>query len=166
MQTYYDDHYDEFAVGDQVHVLEIVVNTREEIETLANLTESAETRTFMELARRHSKGITASMGGDLGFFSRGELPENFEEEIFKLKPGEISDPVESIRGFHLFLVEEWLPKHPQKFYEVRDKIFGEIVAAKERAATENYINELLDKTIIEIYDESLEFRNMEIKTNE
>jgi peptidyl-prolyl cis-trans isomerase C len=166
MQSYYASHYDDFIVDDQVSILEIVVNSREEVETLANLTKSAEIRVFREMARRHSKGISASKGGDLGFFSRGELPEKFEEVIFNLKPGEISKPVESIQGFHLFLVEEKLPGHPQKFYEVSDQIFRELTASKERSASESYLGELLAKAEIKIYDESLEFRHLERKKND
>jgi len=165
MQRYYNAHHNDFIVGDQVHVLEILVDSRETIETLANLTESVGIGGFMELARQYSKGITASSGGDLGFFRRGELPEKFENVIFALEPGEISEPVESTHGFHLFLLEEWLPAHPRKFYEVRDHIFEELVSAKERNAQEAYLTELLAKAAIEIYDESLEFRERENHTD-
>jgi parvulin-like peptidyl-prolyl isomerase len=85
------------------------------------------------------------------------LPEDFEKVIFSLKPGEVSEAFQSGHGFHLFLVEEWIPRHPQKFFEARDRIFEILIASKERAATEAVVNQMLASASIEIYDPSLRF---------
>jgi peptidyl-prolyl cis-trans isomerase SurA len=57
---------------------------------------------FAELAKRYSQDATATRGGDFGdYFPRGTFVASFEEAAFKLQPNEISDVVETDRGFHI-----------------------------------------------------------------
>ena len=57
---------------------------------------------FAETAKQFSEDPGASSGGDLGFISKGSISELiFEEKIFSLKPGEISEPFETKIGFHI-----------------------------------------------------------------
>ncbi len=62
---------------------------------------------FATMARQHSEDPgSAAQGGDLGFFRRGELAPQYEATAFALKPGEISDPVETMFGFHMIQLLE------------------------------------------------------------
>jgi peptidyl-prolyl cis-trans isomerase SurA len=62
---------------------------------------------FADFAKRYSDDkATASAGGDLGFWKRGEFVPDFEEIVFSLKEGEISDIVETSRGFHIIQLLE------------------------------------------------------------
>lgn len=58
---------------------------------------------FTDLALKHSECPTALQGGVLGKFPRGKLYPELDEVLFRLKPGEISDPVKSEIGFHVLL---------------------------------------------------------------
>jgi peptidyl-prolyl cis-trans isomerase SurA len=61
---------------------------------------------FAELARRHSQGPSREQGGELGWVRRGGgFVEEFEDAVFALPPGLISEPVETEFGYHLILVE-------------------------------------------------------------
>lgn len=155
--NYYEQNADLFVMEDQAHVLEILTIDRMEALRIRRELEDGDVRDFKDKARRNSVGVTASTGGDLGFFQRGDLPEDFEKAIFTLKPGQLSEPFKSDYGFHLFLIEEWIPRHPQKFFEVRDQIFQLLVSAKERAATAKILNEMISNATIEIFDPSLDF---------
>ena len=64
---------------------------------------------FAALAVELSEGPNASKGGDLGFTARGQMVEAFDEAVWQLEPGEISDVVESHIGFHVIKVEEIIP---------------------------------------------------------
>jgi peptidyl-prolyl cis-trans isomerase SurA len=62
--------------------------------------------TFPAMARQFSNGSTASAGGDLGWVRPGSLPEEVEEVVAKLSPGQLSEPIRSITGYHIVLVRE------------------------------------------------------------
>lgn len=62
---------------------------------------------FATMARKYSEDPGSAMsGGDLGFFNRGELAPEYEATALGLKPGEISDPVESMFGVHMIQLLE------------------------------------------------------------
>lgn len=63
---------------------------------------------FAELAKMNSQDGSALNGGSLGFMKRGELVPEFEAAAYRLKPGEVSEVVESQFGLHLILLEERL----------------------------------------------------------
>ncbi len=56
---------------------------------------------FREMAIEHSSASTALEGGDLGWRKAGELPSLFAEQVLKLKPGEVADPIETSGGIHI-----------------------------------------------------------------
>jgi hypothetical protein len=58
---------------------------------------------FEEVARAWSDGVEAASGGDLGRIAPGQMIPAFEEAAFALRPGEVSDVVETPYGFHLVL---------------------------------------------------------------
>ncbi len=150
--NYYNENIEGFTVGDQAHVIEILTDERDQAEELKARINNGDARKFREMARDFSRGTTAEAEGDLGFFQKGDLPEEFDKVIFSLKPGEISDPFQSSHGYHLFYMEEWIPSHQYKFHEVRSEIFQRIAARKERLQTEEYINSLMEQYSITIYE--------------
>lgn len=157
MQNYYSEHSEEFHAEDQMHLLEIRVGDSNSAEEIRQKMTFGNVRSFKELARLYSRGLTANKGGDLGTFTRGQLPKDFEEFLFTLKPGEISSVFHSAEGYHIFMMEEWIPRHPQKFHEVQDIIFERLVMVKERAARDFYVRQIVDRASIELHDKSLAF---------
>ena len=61
---------------------------------------------FAEMAQRYSDDGSASEGGDLGWFGRGQMVEAFEEAAFAAQPGELVGPVKSNFGYHLIQVQQ------------------------------------------------------------
>ena len=100
----------EATVGQIVRKPETNPQVREQI--LAQLSQFKEEIvsgkfTFAELAKKYSEDPgSAAQGGDLGFFRRGELAPEYEATALGLRPGELSDPVETEFGFHLIQVLE------------------------------------------------------------
>jgi len=78
---------------------------------------------FAEVAKKESVDTgSASKGGDLGFFSRGMMVPPFEEAAFRLKPGQISELVESDFGFHIIKLTAIKPGKVKTLDQVKPEI--------------------------------------------
>ena len=78
--------------------------------------------TFEEVAKKFSEGPSASRGGDLGFFGRGQMVKPFEEKAFAMKANEVSGPVRTRFGFHIIQVLEKREARKKDLSEVKDTI--------------------------------------------
>jgi peptidyl-prolyl cis-trans isomerase C len=107
IQSYYQQHQSEFRSGEEARVRQILVAdeaaARDILEKLKN------GASFEELSSQYSRAPNAKRGGEIGFVSRGELPKMFEDEIFRLKAGEVSEIIRTDSGVHLFKVDERRP---------------------------------------------------------
>ncbi len=96
------------------------VKTRAET-LLAQIRQAPET--FADVAKANSQDPgSAANGGDLDFFSRGAMVKPFEDAVFALRKGEVSEPVETEFGFHLIKVTDIKAPKPKPFEEMRAKI--------------------------------------------
>jgi peptidyl-prolyl cis-trans isomerase C len=104
VRIYYEQHPDEFKSPEEVRVRQILVHDETLANEIAKKLKAGEA--FEELSSQHSVAANAKKGGEIGYLSRGELPKMFEEEIFALKPGAISNVLRTDGGFHIFKVDE------------------------------------------------------------
>ena len=81
---------------------------------------------FISLAKEYSQDTSASNGGDLGFFTRGQMVKSFEQVAFALKTGEVSEPVRTKFGWHLIRVDDKKSATVKALTDVRDKIEAKI----------------------------------------
>lgn len=97
---------------------------------------------FYNLAYYNSDDRSKYVGGDLGYFHEGQTVKEFEGQLFKMKPGEISPPVRSMYGFHIIkLVEVDEPKQ-LSFDEVKDKIRESLYKDQRDDAYASWIGKL------------------------
>ena len=104
-----------FSIGDQRLV--DVVKAAENIRQLAAAGED-----FAFLSDTHSTVTPSAPGGDLGFFERGRMVAAFEEAVFSLEVGEISDLVVTQFGVHIIKVTDRRPTEVEPFDLVKDSI--------------------------------------------
>jgi len=76
---------------------------------------------FAKVAKKYSQDSSASKGGELGTFGRGQMVSEFEKAAFNMKKGEISDIVETEYGYHIIKVTGRVDKQ-ETYNDVKDKI--------------------------------------------
>lgn len=87
-------------------------------------------KTFESKAKELSQDIeSAKNGGDLGFFSRGDMVKPFEDVVFSLKENEISDLVETEFGLHIIMLAE-IKGEEISFDKLKTQIKGELLYGK------------------------------------
>jgi peptidyl-prolyl cis-trans isomerase D len=84
-------------------------------------------QSFAEVARKNSDDPgSAAQGGDLDFFARGAMVKSFEDAAFALKPGEISDVVETDFGYHIIRLDAVRGGETKSFDAVRTQVADEV----------------------------------------
>ena len=107
IQTYYQQHQSEFRSGEEVRVRQILVNDEAIAKEIQQKLKAG--ANFGELSSEFSRAPNAKRGGEIGFVSRGEVPKMFEDQIFRLQPGQVSEIIGTDSSFHIFKVEERRP---------------------------------------------------------
>lgn len=131
------------------HILLTFNNPSEKSKAIAqlNLLRSTleNTKKFSEAALRHSQCPTAMNGGELGVVKRQQLYPELEETAFSLKPGEISNVLESPIGLHILRCDEIMPSLSLKFPEVEARIIERLTDKRRNEAQKNWIKSLFGK---------------------
>jgi peptidyl-prolyl cis-trans isomerase C len=104
---------------------------------------------FAKLANRFStdKG-TKALGGDLGVYRRGSASPEVEAVIMNLKPGGISDPIKTDKGFHLFTVSSRQGADPEVVQAAREHLRRELAAEKRVKQYEEFLARLRAGAVI------------------
>ena len=154
VEDYYNLNKEKFRVGRRLRVRQIVVSSAKLASRLRKLL--LEGKSFASLAQKHSIGPESSVGGDLGYFQQGELPENIENVVESLKLNEASRVVRSPAGFHLLEVSERRLPFQKTLASVKENIKKRLLADKGRARLESWLGELKRNAKIKYYPENLE----------
>jgi peptidyl-prolyl cis-trans isomerase C len=161
-QAFYDSHPGVFDTGERVKASHILVRVpqgatgpaKEELRKKADaiLQRVRAKEDFAALARQSSEDPgSASNGGDLGAFGRGQMVPPFEQAAFALKPGEVSGIVETPFGFHIIKVVERFPARKLPFAEVKERLKMEMVQQKRQRAQQATVNALRAQAKIETF---------------
>lgn len=106
---------------------------------------------FADLARQNSQDPgSATNGGDLGFFGRGMMVKPFEDVVFSMKVGEISELVKSDFGYHIIKLLAVEPSKAIPFNEVREGIASKL---RQQKATDMFA-ELAEQFSNVVYEQS------------
>src|SRR5690606_17507069 len=92
-------------------------------EKIKEIRKKLTTKNFASIANRETEDPSGkSKGGDLGWFARGRMANEFENVAFSLKPGEISNPVKTDFGYHLIYVEAKKKAVTKKLEDVKEDV--------------------------------------------
>ncbi len=140
INKYYEEHKQDFTNPIAVTAKHILVSTKEEAKNALDRINKGEN--FDVIAKEISTDkVSAQKGGQIGPFRRGELVKEFEDVVFNLKKGEISDIVETPFGFHIItkVSEEKLQPIPE------DVAKAEIKGIIEKTKFEKWFEDIKKK---------------------
>jgi peptidyl-prolyl cis-trans isomerase C len=117
----YDDQVKLMKPEEEVSARHILVESEEKAKELKEKIKAG--GDFAALAKENSKDPGSNDdGGNLGYFGHGQMVPQFEEVVFKLAKGDVSDPVKTQFGWHLIKIEDKRFKQPPAFDIVKDRI--------------------------------------------
>ncbi len=133
MDRYYRRNLELFEVEEQVEAAHILLRLAEDSdpETISKRRELAQSirqqlregADFAQMAKLHSDDTSnADGGGDLGYFGRGTMVSEFEAAAFALRPGQISDVVQTPFGFHIIQVTDYIAPGFKPLVDVIDTV--------------------------------------------
>jgi peptidyl-prolyl cis-trans isomerase C len=106
---------------------------------------------FAALAKQYSKDPgSAAVGGDLNFFPKGQMVPAFDAAAFALKPGEISNLVETEFGLHIIKLTERKAGRTVPLAEVKDRLEGFLKQRKQQELVQQYLLGLKTKYRVEV----------------
>jgi len=147
IEMYYEDNKDNYWQEEEIHALNILVESRDQAEDIINKLNEGEE--FSSLARDFSISSSAAEGGDIGFITKGTLKAEIEEKLFILNPGEISEIIPIENGFHIFKVLEKKPSGYLELEIVKEEIRYQLLPLRQQEAFDKYLEEIEEKAIIE-----------------
>jgi len=140
----YDAYAAAFQPVEEVHARHILVATEDEAKAVKAEIDGGKPFEVAAMEKTTDPSGKQS-GGDLGFFSKGQMVPEFENVAFTLEPGTISEPVQSQFGWHIIKVEEKRMSAPQPFEQMAQQLaqqvmyqtFDEVVAPMKAASPVN-----------------------------
>lgn len=154
MKSYYDERKADFTSPETYRASHILVRSMEEAVSIADKLNAG--ALFEELAKTHSMDVTNTRGGDVGYFSTGQMVPEFEDACARLNVGEISGPVKTQFGFHIVKLTDKKAPEPIEYDKVKQRIDMMIRTEKRRELLEQLLTKLKSNKNIVLNTELLE----------
>ncbi len=157
-EAYFRKHRNAYRREARVRVLQIVIREPRRIQAVRNRLKKGED--FGKVAREESVGPEATRGGDLGFHSRGTLPDAIDQVVFTIPVGEISPPIRTPYGYHIVKVLQREEGKPPDYPADREQVVEDLRKAKAETAYGAWMDGLQKSARVEIRTDVL--RNVHV----
>nr|WP_308870983.1 peptidyl-prolyl cis-trans isomerase [Orenia metallireducens] len=156
VENYYEENKSKFKRPARVKARHILVTTDDKTdqeakakakEVINKLKEGAD---FATLAKEYSEGPSAENGGDLGYFSKGQMVPAFEQAAFNLQVDEISEPVKTKFGYHIIKVEDKQEAEIVSLADAKEKIKNLLTQQAQQAKWNSFVKGLKEDTKVDI----------------
>jgi peptidyl-prolyl cis-trans isomerase SurA len=183
-REYYDAHLDEFTKPPTVTLREIfvavptegnAVNVAQDEAVRAKVDQirqrAAAGESFEKLAAELSEAPSRANGGLIGPFNLAELSPELRKIVEAMKPGQISEPLRSTRGYQILKLESATAAETMPFEQAREQISDRVFTDKRRVEYEKFLSRLRAEAIIEwkndeirkAYERGLEKQRLEAR---
>jgi parvulin-like peptidyl-prolyl isomerase len=166
LRDFYNSHKEQFTTPEQVKASHILIKVnfgateaekkkaKEKAEQILEWLKKGEK--FETLAAQYSDDKQSkAMGGSLGYIKKGQMPKSFDEAAFSMKPGQISEVVETDFGYHIIRIEDHKDAATKTFDEVKDSILEQMKKEKAKSEVEEFIKKVEKDAGMEIHTEYL-----------
>lgn len=136
---------------EEIHARHILVKEKETAEEIIERYNNGEE--FAVLAEEYGTDGTAKNGGTLGYFTAGKMVKPFEDAVYALEVGEISEPVQTDFGWHVIFVEDRRENETDigEFDEVKDYLRDQLLSRQiNYESVNNQMQSIIDEANIEI----------------
>jgi peptidyl-prolyl cis-trans isomerase C len=161
VDAFYKQNVDRFKEGESVHASHILISAPENADQKTKDAARAKAaqilkdvkagKDFATLAKAQSQDPgSAEKGGDLGFFPKGAMTPTFEKVAFQLKPGAVSDVVETPFGFHIIKVLERRPARTVPLTEAAPQIKDYLTEGQRQSKLQQFVEQIKAKSKIQV----------------
>jgi len=161
INDFYQKNQDKFQQGPRVRASHILIAIPQNADAAAKQQAKTKAETilkdlkagkdFAAAAKENSQDPGSAVnGGDLGYFEQGQMVPPFEQAAFALKPGEMSELVETQFGYHIIKVADKQTQRVVPLDEAKVQIEQYLSQQNRQAETQAFVNTLKAKAKIEI----------------
>jgi peptidyl-prolyl cis-trans isomerase C len=161
LKTFYDQNKPRFHQPESVHASHILIRADEKTDAPTKAKAKAQADDLLKQLRRGGKFAdlakkfsqdpgSATNGGDLGFFNKGQMVGPFDSAAFALKPGEMSGVIETPFGYHIIQVLEAKPARDVGFDEVKEQIREYLATQQREQKSQTFVDQLRAKGKVSI----------------
>jgi peptidyl-prolyl cis-trans isomerase SurA len=129
--------------------LDTQIKIRNQAEKIAKEMQGTSDEAFAVRAKELSQGPSASRGGDLGWFKKGQMVPAFDKVVFSMQPGETSGVVETQFGLHIIRLIEKRKVNPNSFEAFKDQIKQTLLTTEMQQQVPRWMNGLIQAAKIE-----------------
>jgi peptidyl-prolyl cis-trans isomerase SurA len=160
--AYYNEHKQEFKQPESVRLAEILVSMEAKPNAPAPDVNAAEAKAkslleqikagakFEDVAKKSSDDASATQGGDLGLFKRGDLSPEIERVVYAMQPGQTTEVIRTKQGFIILKVTEHKPEGYMTQKEAEEQIQEKLYYEKLQPAVREYLTHLREDAYIDI----------------
>lgn len=160
VQDYYDSHKSDFVKEEKVYLSEILISTEgknaagvaaAEKKAKQIAAEASKGERFSDLARDNSDATTAKAGGQLGGgYKKGDLAKNFEEAVWNLPKGGVTQPIRIPSGFEILKVEDHTKAGLESLADAKPEIENVLYGPKMQPKVREYLTHLRQAAFLQI----------------
>jgi peptidyl-prolyl cis-trans isomerase SurA len=156
-QRYYEQHKQDYAQPESERLSEILITADStdpaKVQAAKAKADDIEARLhaggdFSQLARSFSDGPTASSGGDLGQYKRGQLGNVLEDKTFPLKTGEYTEPILTKQGYIILKVVQHTAGGPAPYKDVQEQVEEALYMDRMEPAIRAYLSKMRNEAAI------------------
>lgn len=141
VEQYFEENKDIYGQEEQVIASHILLEDEDTAKEVLAKVKAGED--FAELAKEYSTDTaTKEDGGDLGYISRNQMDEAFEEAAFSLEKGAVSDVVQTSDGYEIIKVTNIVPAEEAVFEDVKEEVYADLL---ESRVSEEYATWVAEK---------------------